>query len=95
MTLDSTNVAFSTTWEIDQLVATGDVAVSGQTAVYTFSGDIPTFEVYYQPNASNYWYQAGSSEGFFKSFISANTLYVTPTNPGTARYYVWSDKVTN
>ena len=92
-------------WDIDQLIAQGSVSIggSGNTAVYTISNSsLPNvYEVLFQPTGSTYWYQAGSSStngtiaGEFKfyTYINGTSLFINTASAGTARYYIWSDKL--
>lgn len=103
--VDDTKIGYASEWDIDQLVATADVAVgSGDTAIYTITGSlpaIPVYEVQFQPGGSGPFYQAGaySTDGTlantssFSTYISAGQIFITAFTTGVARYYVWSDKV--
>ncbi|CAB4132579.1 hypothetical protein UFOVP253_37 [uncultured Caudovirales phage] len=102
-TLDDTKANYASKWDIDQLFATNTVPVGvGTTAVYTIPGTIPAIPVYeVQLQVGGKWYQAG---GFatsntiatlqsFSTYISGNQIFITTGVAGTARYFVWTDKV--
>jgi hypothetical protein len=104
MTVDSTKLAYYSGWDIDQLLASSSASVgTGDTAVYTISGavSVPVFALQFQPSGSAFWYDNGTSStdgtlaGLFTvySYISGNTLFINTTTAGTARYFVWADKV--
>lgn len=106
MSVNNGNLLFSSDWEIDQLAATSSVAVSsGTTAIYTVNTDVtlPIFVVQFKPSGSSYWYQPGYSSTdatlanlfSFSCYLYSGALYITTASAGTARYFVWSDKVNN
>lgn len=104
MARDDTKLNYYSGWDIDQLLTTNSVSVStGANAVYAVpsSNPIPVFEVQFKPIGSTFWYRPGTSStngtvaGEFTvyTYISALTIFINTTVPGTARYFVWSDKV--
>ncbi len=107
MITDNSKLHFSSTWEIDQLVDSNTVTISGSgdTALVDFSSlnlpTIPIFEVQFQPTGSTKWFESGENStngtlaGLFVhyAFISGSTLTINTGGAGTARYYLWSDKV--
>lgn len=105
MTVDNTKFNYRSAWDIDQLIAQGSVAVggAGDTTLYTItSSAVPNvFEVLFQPTGETSWYQAGTSSTSlgagaiftFYAYINASSLIIHTGGAGTARYYVWSDKV--
>lgn len=105
MTIDPAKISYSSTWDIDQLLATDTVTVgSGVTAIYTIPSTavpIPTYAVQFQPTGSTFWYDAGmsSSNGTaagvftFYSYISGSSISINAPSAGKARYFVWADKV--
>lgn len=104
MTPDDTKLNYISSWDIDQLIAQNSVSVaaSGDTVLYTIANaSTPNvFEVMFQPTGSSYWYQAGlsSSDGLnndiiFYVYINGSSLTINTLTAGTARYYIWSDKV--
>lgn len=104
MTLNDTNLEFSSTWDIDQLTATGTVAVGAGTSVlYTLPNStfINAFEVQFKPTGGLY-FQAGTSSTngtiaglfTFSCYISAGAVQIVTPSAGTARYFIWADKVT-
>lgn len=105
MATDDTKLNYSSGWDIDQLVASAAVAVSsGTTAIYTIPATLPAtpeFEVQFKPAASARYHQAGyySTDGTlagghqFSSYVQGSQVFITTDIAGTARYYVWSDKV--
>lgn len=101
--MDDSKLIFSSAWDIDQLVASGEVAVggSGETTIYTFTGSAPVFEVLFKPTGSTRWYHAGMNSTdntttglfFYTPYISGQNIRVHTESAGTARYYVWADEV--
>lgn len=101
--LDDTKVNYASKWDIDQLFATNTVAVGvGTTAVYTIPSTIPSVPVYeVQLQVGSKWYQAGllatsntlATSQNFSTYISGNQIFITTTVAGTARYFIWTDKV--
>lgn len=103
MTVDPTKIAYSSSWDIDQLLASTTVPVSsGTTSIYTITGTVllPDFKVQFQPTGSTFWYEAGTSstngtvagQFTFSSFINGSAIFIKTTTGGTARYFVWADK---
>jgi hypothetical protein len=107
MATDNTKLNYLSTWDIDQLVATGEVAVSsGNTAIVTVPTTgpaLPLFEVYFKPGSSSKWFQVGQ-------YSTANTLatvqncysgilnrqlYLYSSTSGIARYFIWQDRLDN
>lgn len=103
MSLDNTNIAFSSTWDIDQIVSTGTTTVSSGdslVAALPSSPALPVFMLQFQPTGSSYWYQAGTNitesstnEFTFYGYIQSATLRINTTKAGTARYFIWTDKL--
>jgi hypothetical protein len=103
MSADNTKLNYLSTWDIDQLVATGTIPVGvGATAVYTFSSPLPSLPVFeVQLQIGDKWYQAGqfatantlATLQSFYTYINGNQVFINTTVAGTARYFVWSDKV--
>lgn len=103
MSVDDTKLNYLSSWDIDQLVETVTVGVTpGTTAIYTIpstSTPVPIFMV--QLLVSGRYYQAGtySTDGTlaglatFYSYISGNQIFINTGLAGTARCYVWTDKV--
>lgn len=102
MTVDATKLRYFSGWDIDQLVATGTLAVGvGATPVYAIPATVPLpeFEVQLQPTGSSFWYRPGanSSAGAtvninFYTYILGTSIFINTDTPGTARYFVWADK---
>ena len=109
MSVDDTKLAFYSEWDIDQLIATAEVPVTlVATSLYTYTtSDAPYFEVQFKPTGSTQWFQcgvnslAGTLAGVFsfKAYISSTSIYIdvdaggTAITGGTARYFIWADKV--
>lgn len=104
MATDDTKLSYLSTWDIDQLLDTDTKSVgSGDTAIYTITGQfpIPEYEVQFQPTGSTFWYEAGmsSSNGTvagsftFYSYINGSSIFINAPTAGTARYFVWADKI--
>lgn len=105
MSADDTKLNYLSTWDIDQLYATNTVVLALVTnPIYTIPADIPgipVFEVQLKPIGSTKWYQSGSftlsntlaTQRYFYTYVEAGVLYITTTVIGTARYFVWTDKV--
>jgi hypothetical protein len=101
MSVDNTKIAFSSRWEIDQLINSQVITVgSGDTAILVFAGDPPVFEVQFQPTGSSVWYSPGlnSTDGTLANtftwyaYINGTQLHVNCSG-GKIRYFVWGDKV--
>lgn len=104
MTVDNSKLNYYSGWDIDQLVASDSIVVSpGTTALYTIPSSLPTlpsFEVQLKPTGSSKWFQAGSyttsdtyaTHNSFVAYIQSGVIYIVCAG-GTARYFVWSDKV--
>lgn len=107
MTVDSTKIAYSSGWDIDQLIATNadnPLAVgSGSTAIYTITGavSLPDFKVQFKPTGSTFWFDCGTSSTngtiagifTFSSYISGSSIFINTSTTGIARYFIWADKV--
>lgn len=104
MATDDSKLNYLSTWDIDQLVTTDSISVgSGATAIYTITGNvpIPEFEVQFKPTGSTFWYQMGMSSSsatvattfMAYSYISGSSIFINAPSAGTARYFVWADKV--
>lgn len=106
MAVDSTKIGYSSTWDIDQLIATNTdnptSVASGSTAIYTITGSVtlPDFKVQFKPTGSTFWFEPGTSstngtvagEFTFSSYVSGSSIFITTSTAGTARYFVWADK---
>lgn len=103
MATDNTKLNFLSSWDIDQLVTSGEVAVPSGTsfiiAVPSGLPAVPVFEVQLKVNGR--WYQTGhfstagttaSQQGFY-TYVDSGGIYITSTINGIARYYIWQDKV--
>jgi hypothetical protein len=104
VTRDDTKLNFYSGWDIDQLYDSKEVAVTAGTAtVFTIPATLPTipvFEVQFKPTGDTKWYQSGtySTNG---TLAGLNNFYVHVQSGavkivsagGTARYFVWTDKV--
>lgn len=106
MSITNTNTAFFSGWDVDQLVTSNSLTVpSGVTTIYTFtdSSSPPTFEVQFKPTGASYWYQPGASTTndtsatlfSFQAYISGTSLIISTGSAGTARFWIWQDKVNN
>lgn len=104
MTVDNSKLNYYSAWDIDQLIATDTVLVGlGDTAIFTITGQItvPEFQVQFKPISSTYWYEMGTSStdgtvgNTFTawSYISGSSVFMHAPSAGTARYFVWGDKV--
>lgn len=109
MAIDDTKISYSNTWDIDQLIATAEVSVgTAAVAIYTFTtANPPYFEVQFKPTGSSKWFQPGTNSTnnleaglfSFKVYISGSSIFIdvdggsSGITGGTARYFVWSDKV--
>lgn len=104
MSAIDTSLNYLSSWDIDQLVATDVVTAGiGATALYTIPSTlppIPVYDVQFRPTGSTVWYQAGiySTNGTiaagssFYTYVLGNVLYIFSAG-GSARYFIWSDKV--
>ena len=105
MIRNDSKLDYSSEWDIDQLLTTNSVSVpSGTSSIYTIPATlpaIPVFHVYFRPSGSAKWYESGaySTSGAyaalqsFYTYVSGNSISINTTVAGTAKYYVWSDKV--
>jgi hypothetical protein len=105
MARDDTKLSYYSGWDIDQLVAKDTVAVgAGTTAIFTYPTNLPAvplFDVQFQPTASTKFYQSGaySTNGTFAGvhqfscYVQAGQIFIKTDIAGTAKYFVWSDKV--
>lgn len=103
MAVDESKLAYSSDWDIDQLVASDDVGIGvGTTTVYTISdaSDPPTYQVQFQPSGDTKWYNCGANStdngvSFFNvlAYIDGTALRVSATVAGTARYRIWQDGI--
>lgn len=104
MAVDNDKLNYYSAWDIDQLVASDTVLVgSGATAIYAITSPItlPEFEVQFQPTGSTLWYEVGESStnatlaGLFTfySYISGSSVFINAPGAGTARYFIWGDKI--
>lgn len=104
-TVDDSKVNYYSGWDIDQLVASNKVVVpSGTSLVVAIPAGlpaVPNYEVQFQLSGFSRWYQAGafSTDGTlanvhsFNSYVSGGNIYINTTTAGTAKYFIWSDKV--
>lgn len=107
MNVDDSKLAYNSSWEIDQLVKTDDVSVgSGLSAVFNYSSlgvsVNPEYEVYFKPSGDTKWYKDGafSTNGSyfttgsqFFSYTDGTSIFINTLTAGTARYYIWQDKI--
>jgi hypothetical protein len=103
MATDNDKLNFLSTWDIDQLVATAEVAVpSGTTALYTIPSTLPAIPVFeVQIKVGTKWYQTGTfatsntlaTSKIMNAYVSSGQLFISTNTAGTARYFVWQDKV--
>lgn len=105
MSVKDSKIAYSSNWDIDQLINTGTTPVgSGISTVYTIPSTIPpipVFEVQFQPTGSVFWYDPGTSSTdgtltnlfTFFTYIAGGVININTTSTGIARYFIWSDKV--
>lgn len=105
MSLPDTNIAFNSNWDIDQLSFTNSISIgSGLTALYTLDAtlpSIPVFEVQFKPTGSTRWFNCGvyatadtlATQDLFFTYIQSGVIYINTSVAGTARYFVWQDKV--
>jgi len=107
MSVDDSKLAYSSLWEIDQLISTNDVAVgSGVSTVFSYASlgvaTNPVYEVYFKPAGDTKWYKEGafSTNGSylttgstFFSYTNGNSIVISTSVSGTARYFLWQDKV--
>lgn len=100
--VDATKINYYSGWDIDQVINQGSVSVAaGDSTIFNNTSLPNVFEVEFQPTGSIYWYQAGKSSTngtsagtfTFFTYLSGVSLHINTTTGGTARYYVWSDKV--
>ena len=98
--MDDSKIAFSSNWEIDKLITLEPITVAvgvGTTSLYTFTGDIPMFEI--MASYGGRWYQPGqnglatSPQLSIIAFATATSISVTTNKACTIRLYVWSDKI--
>jgi len=104
MAMTTTNTAFSSTWDIDQLIQTGTAVISSPSATITATPNSPTlqmFEVQFQPTGSSKWFQVGYgtisnniASGFYcYSSIDTNNLYFSSLVAGNLRFFFWEDRI--
>jgi hypothetical protein len=104
MTLNQDNLAFSSNWEIDQLIDTQQVGVgSADSNVYTIPSSltVPVFEVYFQPSGSAGWYLPGTnsldgttgSSFAFNAYQIGNQIHAITDRAGTVRIFIWKDRL--
>lgn len=105
--VDDNRLLFLSSWDIDQLVKTDIVTISGSgdTVLIDYSSlNIPAnpiFEVQFKPSGASAYYMSGlnstdgttTNEFSFYSYTSGSKLYIHTSGTGTARYFLWSDKV--
>lgn len=104
MAVNADRISYSNTWDIDQQIASSEVAIgSGDTALLSVPGNnqFPVYEVQFQPAGSTKWYQPGTSSTVntlasaftFYDYITAGVIHVVTTTAGRVRYYVYSDRM--
>jgi hypothetical protein len=105
--VNDADTAYYSGWDIDQLISTNTVTVSGSgaTTLVDFSSlnvpAIPVFSVQFKPSGSSKWFNEGgnSTDGtganyfIFYSYVTGTTLVIDTGSAGTARYFIWTDKV--
>lgn len=104
MAVDDSKLLYSSQWDIDQLISTGDLAVStGTTTIHTIASavDPSTYTVQFKPVSQSKWFNCGTGStsggaSFFSfvAYIDGPALKVKTTVAGTARYRVWEDSIT-
>jgi hypothetical protein len=108
MTVNNSKLNYYSSWQIDQLV-TGNpaprvvvpIGVSFLADVPTDLPDVPEFDVQFQIATFQRWYSPGaySTNGtlagmhYFNVYIQNRKLYIDTDIAGTARYFMWADKV--
>jgi hypothetical protein len=104
---NNSDLIFLSNWDIDQLLEAGTVNVSSNpTTVYSYTGNLPTFELQFQPAGDTKWYDAGANTTngtttnlfWFYGSAQNGTISIYAYNnsgnqSGTARYFIWADKV--
>lgn len=103
---DNSLLYYLSSWDIDQLYATDTVTIAGAgtTTVYTIPSDLPalpTFNVQFQPTGSSQWFDPGvfatagtfATVSSFYTSIVGGAIVITTFSAGTARYFVWTDKL--
>lgn len=100
MTVDRTKLAFSSSNDIDNLIATGTVAVGAGVSAVTNYASVslpPVFVLQFQPNSTTLWYQMGGNDHggaiALHGYADVGTIYINASIAGTVRYFVWSDKI--
>lgn len=102
MAINKTKVEFTSQWEIDNLLnSVPDKVINANqnTSLYIIPDvtSLPVFEIMFSPDGLN-WYNVGvyDNNGNINgthAWIEGNQIYFFSDAPGTARLYVWSDKV--
>lgn len=107
MATDNSKLIYNSTWDIDQLIVYNSGTHVGAspswgdgTALTTFSGNPPVFELQFKPDGYSSWFPQGANSydnnnGFYVSYayIIGNTIYIYNDIAGTARYWIWSDRI--
>ena len=107
MAVNENDLKFLSSWDIDQLVKSATVSISGSgnTSLINFSSlslpTVPVFAVQFQPSGSSQWFSEGlnSTDGTFVnlftfySYVDGTTLYINTASAGTARYFLWHNEV--
>lgn len=96
---------YLTTWDIDQLIASDEVAISGAgstTLLNPCPVPFPEFMMQFKPSGSTKWYDMGMNSTtntlaglavFYGYLTTGNALVAVTPSAGTVRYFVWADKV--
>lgn len=107
MAINNSKLNFLSTWDIDQLVATGEVAVPGNlvsvVAIPAGLPALPVYEVYFKHGSGSKWYQVGqystanttATAANSYSYIQNGQLFVATVTNGIVRYYFWQDRIDN
>ena len=93
------------------VVPIGDTVLFDITSATVGPGQpaVPVYEVQFQPTGSSMWYQAGAysttglaaNSSSFYTYIqvtsspAAGHVHISTLKTGTARWFIWTDKVTN
>lgn len=102
MPTDNTKLNYLSTWDIDKLLVEAQETIigSGTTALYTIPASlpvVPTYEVQFKVSPTTLWCQTGTygtgGSDYFSTYVQSGVIYIKTTTAGTARLYVWTDKV--
>lgn len=105
MSTNNTKLNYDNAWDIDQLISTDTTVVpsgvSVVTAIPPTAMPIPLYEVQFQVSGLSRWYQPGaySTTGLlanmqsFSAYVQNGNIYINTTIAGTAKYFIWTDKI--